>query len=81
MNKNQFQILQNTGKTFNVPIFLEADLDEMGVMVEFDGELEQIEQLCNFTYSGNGNIITVYNTGSTNRLKKVSSFRSQVYPT
>ena len=53
MNKNQFQILQNTGKTFNVPIFLEADLDEMGVMVEFDGELEQIEQLCNFTYSGN----------------------------
>ena len=71
MNKNQFQILQNTGKTFNVPIFLEADLDEMGVMVEFDGELEQIEQLCNFTYSGNGNVITVYNTGSTNRLKKL----------
>lgn len=71
MNKNQFQILQNTGKTFNVPIFLEADLDEMGVMVEFDGEMEQIEQLCNFTYSGNGNAITVYNTGSTNRLKKL----------
>jgi hypothetical protein len=71
MNKNQFQILQNTGKTFNVPLFLEADLDEMGVMVEFDGEMEQIEQLCNFTYSGNGNAITVYNTGSTNRLKKL----------
>lgn len=71
MKKNQFQILHETGTTFNVPLFLEADLDEMGIMVEFDGDIEQIEQLCNFSYSGNGNLITVYNTASTNRLKKV----------
>ena len=71
MKRNIFQILKETGTTFNVPLFLEADLDEMGVMVEFDGEIEQVEQLCNFTYSGNGNQITVYNTASTNRLKKI----------
>ena len=70
MKRNIFQILKETGTTFNVPLFLEADLDEMGVMVEFDGEIEQVEQLCNFTYSGSGNQITVYNTASTNRLKK-----------
>lgn len=71
MKRNIFQILKETGTTFNVPLFLEADLDEMGIMVEFDGEIEQVEQLCNFTYSGNGNQITVYNTASTNRLKKI----------
>lgn len=71
MKRNIFQILKETGTTFNVPLFLEADLDEMGVMVEFDGEIEQVEQLCNFTYSGSGNQITVYNTASTNRLKKI----------
>ena len=54
-----------------LPLFLEVDLDEMGVMVEFDGEIEQVEQLCNFTYVGSSNTITVYNTGSTNRLKKL----------
>lgn len=54
-----------------LPLFLEADVDEYGVMVEFDGEIEQIEQLCNFTYVGNNNTITVYNTASTNRLKKI----------
>lgn len=54
-----------------IPIFLENDIDDYGVMVGFDGEIEQVEQLCNFTYVGNGNTIKVYNTASTNRLKKI----------
>jgi len=57
--------------SYQLPIFLESDIDEYGVMVSFDGEVEQVEQLCNFTYVGNGNTITVYNTASTNRLKKI----------
>lgn len=48
----------------NLPLFLESDVDEMGVMVGFDGDIEQVEQLCNFHYSGStGNtILTVFNT-------------------
>jgi hypothetical protein len=58
-------------KDYQVPIFLDADVDEWGVMVGFDGEIEQVEQLCNFTYAASGNVVTVYNTASTNRLKRI----------
>jgi len=51
--------------TFDLPIFLEEEFDDMGVMVGFDGEVGQTEQKCNFTYSGNGNFVTVYNTVNT----------------
>ena len=37
-------------QSYNLPIFLEASADEMGVMSSFDGNIEQVEQLCNFTY-------------------------------
>jgi len=51
MKKYKYEILSGvTGTTFQVPIFLEASVDEMGIMVGFDGEIEQIEQFCNFTY-------------------------------
>lgn len=56
---------------YQIPVFLESDLDELGVMVDFDGDIEQVEQLCNFTYQGNGNQIQIWNTASTNRLKKI----------
>jgi hypothetical protein len=36
-----------TGYEYVVPIFLESTVDEMGVMVSFDGGVEQVEQLCN----------------------------------
>ena len=58
-------------KDYQVPIFLDADVDEWGVMVGFDGDIEQIEQFCNFTYKASGNTVTVYNTASTNRLKRI----------
>ena len=37
-------------QSYNLPIFLEASADEMGVMSSFDGNIEQVEQLINFTY-------------------------------
>jgi hypothetical protein len=31
--------------SYNLPVFLESTVDEMGVMVGFDGDIEQVEQL------------------------------------
>jgi hypothetical protein len=72
MKRYKYEILSGfTGTTtYQLPVFLEASVDEMGIMVGFDGDMEQIEQFCNFTYKGNGgNSITVYNTLNTNKLK------------
>lgn len=67
----KYEILtgSTTGITYQLPIFLESSVDEMGIMVGFDNEIEQIEQFCNFTYAGNNDTITIYNTLNTNRLK------------
>ena len=61
-----------------LPIFLEAKADELGVMVGFDGEIDQVEQLCNFTYKASGNTVTVYNTTNTNTLKRVVDATFQI---
>lgn len=59
-----------TGDTnYQIPIFLEEKFDNMGIMSNFDGELEQINQYSNFTYSGNNYTIIIYNTVNTNSLK------------
>lgn len=52
MKRYRYEILSGfTGTTtFQVPIFLEASVDEMGIMSGFDGDFEQIEQFANFTY-------------------------------
>ena len=59
--------------TFQIPIYLEADVDEMGIMVGFDGEMEQIEQFANFTYHQGASSVTpeiiIYNTLNTNKLR------------
>jgi len=67
----KYEILtgSTSGITYQLPIFLENSVDEMGVMVGFSGEIEQIEQFCNFTYAGSGNTIRIYNTLNTNKLK------------
>lgn len=66
----KYEILTGaTGTTHQIPIFLECSVDEMGIMVGFSGEIEQVEQFCNFTYRGDGNIITLYNSINTNKLK------------
>jgi hypothetical protein len=54
-----------TGSTANdnyIPIFLESSVDEMGVMVGFDGNITQLNQLANFTYTQTGSTIQIYNS-------------------
>ncbi len=63
---------------YKIPIILESKADEMGVMVGFDGDIDQVEQLCNFTYKASGNTITVYNTTNTNTLKRVVDATFQI---
>lgn len=56
-----------TGQTFNLPIFLEQSIKDLGIMIGFDGDISQVQQICNFTYKGSGNSVTVYNTVNTTR--------------
>ena len=71
MNNNEYTILYKSGTTYNLPIFLEAKADEMGVMVSFDGYMEQVDQLCNFSYTQTGSTVTVYNTVNPDKLRKI----------
>jgi hypothetical protein len=50
---------------------LETHVDEMGVMVGFDGNLEQVEQICNFSYTQTGNTVQVYNTVDTTKVSEI----------
>lgn len=59
----KYEILKtNTGLTFNIPVYLESSVDEMGVMVGFDGDISQVEEFCNFSYTQTGSTIQVYGT-------------------
>jgi len=70
--ENKYQILHNTGITsYQIPIYLESTVDEMGVMVGFDGDLMQVEQLCNFSYTQTGSTIQVYNTVDSSQLRHI----------
>lgn len=57
---------------YYLPIFLESSVDEMGVMVGFDGELEQVEQICNFSYTQTGNTLQIYNTVNTSKTTQLN---------
>ena len=57
--------------TYNIPLFLETSVDEMGVMVGFDGDLQQVEQICNFSYTQTGNTVQVYNTVNTSKISEI----------
>jgi hypothetical protein len=58
---------------FNLPIYLESSVDEMGVMVGFDGEVQQVDQLVNFSYSGvtGTKTVHVYSTTNPDKLRKI----------
>jgi hypothetical protein len=43
----------------------------MGVMVGFDGDIEQMEQLVNFSYTQTGSTIQVYSTVNPDKLRKI----------
>jgi hypothetical protein len=59
------------GFDYVIPIALEADADEMGVMTSFDGNMEQVEQLVNFTYKVSGSHVTIYSTVNPDKLRKI----------
>ena len=63
--------LSGISESYNLPIFLESTVDELGVMVSFDGGVEQIEQLCNFTYTQSGSMVTLYNSVNPDKLRKI----------
>ncbi len=68
MEKLEYKILKTTtGLTYNLPIFLGQGIKDLGQMIGFDGEISQIEQKCNFTYSGSSNNIKIYNTVNTTK--------------
>lgn len=56
--------IEDSLPSYNLPLFLESTVDEMGVMVGFDGNIGQVDQLCNFSYTGTtgSTTITVFNT-------------------
>ena len=74
MKRIEHTIYKSTDYTgsFQIPVFLDASADEMGVMVSFDGDMEQIEQICNFTYKQSGSTITVYNSVNPDKLRKIT---------
>lgn len=74
MKRIEHKILKSNDYTgsYQIPIFLDSSVDEMGVMVSFDGDMEQIEQLCNFTYKQSGSTITVYNSVNPDKLRKIT---------
>lgn len=57
--------------SYEVPLFLESSADEMGVMVGFDGNIEQVEQICNFSYTQTGNTVQVYNTVDASKVSEI----------
>ena len=61
---------ETTGTTdHQIPIYLDEKVSNLGVMVGFDGDMEQIDQYCNFTYSGDGMEITIYASTNTDKIK------------
>lgn len=57
--------------SFNLPLFLNTSADEMGGFVSFDGDLEQIEQLVNFTYKQTGSTIQLFSTVNPEKLRVI----------
>jgi hypothetical protein len=74
MKRIEHKILKSNDYTgsYQIPVFLDSSVDEMGVMVSFDGDMEQIEQLCNFTYKQSGSTITIYNSVNPDKLRKIT---------
>ena len=74
MKRIEHKILKSNDYTgsYQIPLFLDSSVDEMGVMVSFDGDMEQIEQLCNFTYKQSGSTITIYNSVNPDKLRKIT---------
>lgn len=60
--------------SFNIPLYLDSSLDELGGFVGFDGGVEQVEQLVNFSYTQTGQTIQIYSTTNPLKLRKIVEF-------
>ena len=56
-------IILHENKNHNIPIFIDSKIDEMGVMVDFDNNITEINNIYNFTYIINNNNVKLYITG------------------
>jgi hypothetical protein len=56
---------------YNLPIYLDSSVDELGGLVSFDGEIQQVEQIINFTYTQTGSTIEVYSSTNPDILKVI----------
>lgn len=79
MKRLKYEILKNQSNTYNLPLYLESSVDEMGVMVGFDGYMEQVEQLINFSYTQTGNTVTIYGTTNPDKLRSIVGLSFNVY--
>jgi hypothetical protein len=61
----------STQNDYEILLPLESSVDEMGVMVGFDGDIEQVDQIVNFTYTQTGDTLTIYGTTNPEKLKKI----------
>lgn len=62
--------------TYQLPLFLDDSVDEMGVMVGIadvngDSYMEQIEQLVNFHYTQTGSFVKVFSTTNPDKLRSI----------
>ena len=75
MNKNYYKILKSiTGTTYHLPIYLDSKGYEMGGMVGFEGDIEQVEQITNFNYQHTGgNTIRLYNSVNRDALRIIKN--------
>lgn len=60
-----------TQNDYEILLPLESSVDEMGVMVGFDGNIEQVDQIVNFSYTQNNNILTIYGTTNPEKLRTI----------
>jgi hypothetical protein len=65
---DKYQILLN--KDFQIPISLENDIDDLGFMSEFDGNIIEYNNVYNFSYIVNNKKITLYISGKYELLLK-----------
>ena len=59
------------GYDYQLPLFLECDAKELGVMTSFNGMMEQVDQICNFSYTQTGHTVQLYNTVNPDKLRKI----------
>lgn len=73
MKTERIELLYKPNTDYHLALFLNSTVDEMGVMVGFDGDIEQVEQLINFSYSGitGTSQVIVYSTTNPNKFRPI----------